>query len=1394
MLDFLTIQKKMVKGVFEISPKFRIYPKSKDLMVRGGDFYAVWDASKSSWSTNESDALRMIDDELDKYIVDNGYSRNDCYIKYMWDSDSGSIDSWHKYVQKQSRDSFECLDTELQFQNSPKSKEQYSSKCLPYALTAGDYSAWDKIIGTLYDEDERHKIEWAIGSVVCGKSKELQKFMVFYGSHGTGKSTILNIIQSLFDGYYTIFKASTLGSSSNQFALEAFRTNPLVAIEHDGDLSKIEDNTLLNSLVSHEHMMVNEKFKSTYTNKFNAFLFLGTNKPVRITDAKSGLIRRLIDVTPSGNTLPVSEYRRLIKQVEYELGAIAFRCKNIFEEDPHAYDGYTPLSMMGATNDFYNFVIDNYHIFKKDDGITLKAAWDLYKNFCEEAQIPYKASKRVFKEELKNYFRSFEERIQTDDGMRLRSYYSGFIFEKFEDFKNNTVEKAESNNYKIDFSCTTSILDEYIKDCPAQYTTKDGTPICAWDKVTTKLRDIDTTMLHYVKVPENHIVVDFDIQDENGVKVLDKNIEAASKWPPTYAELSKSGTGIHLHYIYTGDVNTVSRVFDEHIEIKIFTGKSSLRRKLTKCNDLPIAVLTSGLQKREEKKVIDKNIAVSEKMLIATINKVIAKELSNIPGTKCGIEFIKKITDDAYNAGIPYDISNMYNELFAYAAQSTHHSVYCLDIVDKMKLKSEEASENIVLENDKPIVFFDTEIFPNLFICNWKIQGKDKPIFRMINPTPSEIEQLFKYRLIGFNNRKYDNHIIYGAYMGYDNLTLYELSKKIIEGNKNCFFREAYNISYTDIYDFASAGNKKSLKKLEIEMGIHHQELGLDWNQPVPKEKWLLVAEYCDNDVRATEAAFEYLSADWAARQILADLAEMSVNDTTNTLSTRIIFGNNKKPQSAFIYRNMADPVFDMPEDIHSFLSEKCPEMMSTTHGDAGSLLPYFPGYKYEFGKSTYRGEDVGEGGWVKATVGCHVNVALLDVVSMHPHSTIAECLFGVEFTRAFYDIVYGRVNIKHEAWDKVNNMLNGKLTPYVQKVINGEMSSKDLANALKTAINSVYGLTAASFDNAFRDPRNIDNIVAKRGALFMIDLAKMVEEQGFTVAHVKTDSIKIPNATPEIIAAIHDFGKKYGYYFEHEATYEKMCLVNDAVYVAKYADPEHCKKMYGYIPGDNYKKGGTWTSTGTQFSVPYVFKSLFSKEKIEFEDLCETFSVGKGCLYLDMNENLPDVSMYEVELAKLIKKGVDIERQNELRVLIEEGHALTFIGRVGAFTPIRKGFNGGILYRVHENKNYAASGSTGYRWLESEYVKNSGKNVEAIIDMSFYTTLVDKAIDTINKFTDAEWFLSNDIIPWKTECGKDSCVGCNHLLKTSDDKLCGLGYDVSDYIYINNEKQKLYF
>ena len=1336
MVDFLKIATRLKKsGGVEIYPKF-IIKKSSDLMIRGGDFYAIWLEERGLWSTDEQDVLQMIDHELYEYAEKN----KDKYgpsvqVLYMWDSENGMIDRWHRYCQKHMRDSFHMLDEKLIFSNAGTNKTDYASKRLSYPLEAGDTPAWNKLISTLYSEEERHKIEWAIGAVVSGDSKTIQKFMVLYGAAGTGKSTVLNVIQQLFEGYYSVFDAKALGSSSNSFALEAFKTNPLVAIQHDGDLSKIEDNTRLNSLVSHELMTVNEKFKSTYSNRFKCFLFMGTNKPVKITDGKSGLIRRLIDVHPSGNKLSPKEYKTTFKQVSFELGAIAYHCQQVYLNDPGKYDDYIPRSMLGASNDFYNFVIDSYHIFKKSDGTTLKAAWEMYKTYCEEAKVPYPYSQRNFKEELKNYFWDFNDRFSLDDGSRVSSYYSGFRTDIFESEKNLEEENSENKSSWMEFKEQESIFDKECADCPAQYATSKETPSKAWDKVSTKLSELDTSKIHYVKLPENHIVIDFDLKGDDGKKSFEKNLEAASKWPATYAEVSKSGSGIHLHYIYTGDVNKLSRVYDDGIEIKVFTGKSSLRRKLTKCVSLAIAIISSGLPLKGEK-MVSKEVIKSEKGLRSLIKRNLNKEIH--PGTKPSIDFIHKILEDAYESGMNYDVSDMQNAVFAFAANSTNQADYCIKLVSKMHFKSEEPS--VGTDDEGPLVFYDIEVFPNLFLVNWKMEGEENPVVRMINPTPSDIEGLLRYRLIGFNCRRYDNHLIYARLMGYTNEQLYNLSQKIISGDRNAFFGEAYNLSYTDVYDFASAGNKKSLKKLEIEMGIHHQELGLPWDQPVPKSLWTKVAEYCDNDVIATEAAFNYLSADWTARQILADLADGTVNDTTNSLTTKIIFGNNRDPQDQFHYRNLAEPFSDIDEDTYQFLSEACPEMMEQTHGEAGSILPYFPGYKYENGVSTYRGEEVGEGGYVYAEPGMYGNVALLDIASMHPHSVIAECLFGVKYTKAFQDIVEGRVSIKHEAWDDVNHMLDGKLTPYIQKVIDGEMTSKDLANALKTAINSVYGLTSANFKNAFRDTRNKDNIVAKRGALFMIDLKNEVQKRGFTVAHIKTDSIKIPDATPEIIQFVMDFGKRYGYTFEHEATYDRMCLVNDAVYIAKY---------------DN----GEWTATGKQFAVPYLFKTLFSKEEIEFSDMCETFAVSKGDLYLDMNENLPDVSDLEKKLEKLEKKykegkisDTTFEKETYgMTEKIAEGHDYKFVGRVGQFCPIKSGCNGGVLYRINDGKTYAAPGSKGYRWLESEMVESLGKTKD--IDLSFYEELINNAIEDISKYGDFEWFVSDDpYIPKKLE------------------------------------------
>lgn len=1240
-MDFYRISVKEKRdGPPQLYPDWTV-GRSKDLMVRGRSFYAVWDEAAGLWSTDEYDVQRLVDQDLRRY-ADDEYARTKIVYQIM-NLQSFNTQIWstfRKFMQNIS-DNSHPLDEKLMFANSEVKKTDYASRRLPYSLEPGTCDAWDELMSVLYSEDERAKIEWAIGSIVSGDSKKLQKFLVFYGPAGSGKSTVLNIIQKLFAGYVAFFDAKALGSSNNSFATEVFRSNPLVAIQHDGDLSRIDDNTKLNSIISHEDMVMNEKYKPSYTSRANALLMIGTNLPVKISDAKSGIIRRLIDVHPSGDKIETERYNILIQQVEFELGAIAYHCLERYKQmGKNFYNAYRPLEMMLQTDVFYNYIESCYDILKAQDGVTLKQAYELYKTFCSETGISDKAvlAQYKFREELRNYFDKFEDRA-TVDGVSVRSYYSGF-----KDLFPPTPFIPHRPNFlvlrQLDPIYDHSIFDNLYGDQPAQYTKTDGSPKKHWINVDTTLRQIDPFKLHYVKIPENHIVIDFDLVDENGEKSLGRNIEAAAAWPPTYAEVSKSGSGLHLHYIYGGDVHELAGVYDIGIEVKTLLGDQALRRKLTRCNNVEIATLTSGLPKKA-KPVIDTKTIQSEKGLRELIARNLRKEIH--PGTKSSVDFIHKILDEAYTSGMHYDVRDLRGKVLSFAAGSTNQSEQAIKTVQKMRFVSEDAMPELTPNEEDPESFYDVEVYPNLFVVCWKYAGSPD-VVRMINPSPQDIELLFRLKLIGFNNRRYDNHILYARFLGYSLHDLYLLSKKIINGFDGALFGEAYNLSYTDIYDYTSL--KQGLKKYQIMLGLRHMELDIPWDEPVPEELWDQVVEYCVNDVVSTEKVHESRKQDFIARQILAELSGLSVNHTTQNHTTKIVFGDEKYPQSSFNYTD---------------------------------LSTLFKSYKFDGKESTYRGEVVGEGGYVYAEPGIHHNVALLDVASMHPTSIEELNLFG-PYTKNFSALKTARLAIKHRDYERARGLLGGKLAKFLEDTADADA----LSYALKIVINIVYGLTSAKFPNAFKDNRNVDNIVAKRGALFMIDLKHEVQRRGYEVAHIKTDSIKIPNATPEIIEFVMEYGLLWGYTFEHEGTYEQFCLINDAVYVAKSVRDGQVK----------------YTAVGAQFQHAYVYKMLFTHEDLVFSDFCETKNVTQGTMYLDF-----DQEEHELDLKKMVH-----------------------VGRTGSFVPVKNG--GGTLYRVKDDKYYAVTGTKGYRWLEREMVVG-----DVAVDFSYFEALTTSALEAIEKF-----------------------------------------------------------
>lgn len=1233
------------QDVTEVSPVFWVQDV-QDLMIRGREFYAVWNEEKGLWSKREIEVAGLVDKEL--AAETNRLDGAPSHTKWMRCYDTGSWRRWRQYVTSLP-DSWQPLDSKLVYRSDEPRRQDMASTRLPYDLEEGDPESFRTLLERLYEQEERDKLLWAIGSVVAGDSSSIQKFVVLYGSSGTGKSTVLNIIEQLFPGYTSIFDADALTSRSDAFASAMFRDSPLVAIHHDADLSRIDRNQLLNSIVSHEEIIINEKHKTQYTTSSRSMLFIGTNKPVRITDRQSGLIRRLIDVAPSGERFEPDEYQLLMSRIPFELGRIARYCRDAYTSMGRNYYGrYTPIRMMTETNPVYNFVEESAPRLLAEKEVTLRSLYTSYKEYCDESGLSFHVPKHVFKTEMMGYFKEFHPQRKTPTG-KATNVFVGLRTEMLEGFRAEERKANQEHPVGLVLDETVSVLDDVLADCPAQYASDGGTPRCAWDDCTTRLKDLVTTAEHFVRPPEDLVVIDFDLRGPDGQKDPVRNLEAAARWPRTYTEFSRSGGGVHLHYLYDGDVSRLAREYEPGVEIKTFGGKSSLRRRLTACNREPVRRLSTGLPEREERPaVLNKKKVASEKALRDLIERNLRKEVH--PATKPSVDFIRKILDDAYTSGMDYDVTDMYTRVMVFCANSTNNADYCLRVLRQMHFASEQHEDAGHEEYaDDKIVFFDVEVFPNLFLVCWKYDGSDE-VHQMVNPSPSEVESFLGKKLVGFNNRRYDNHILYARMMGYDNAGLFRVSKGIIDKQPNSTFREAYNASYADVYDFAAT--KMSLKKWEIELGITHKELDLAWDQPVPVERWAKVGDYCTNDVRATEAVFHHLQADFDARKVLAALSGLTVNDTTRQHMGRIMFGDERHPQDEFVYTD---------------------------------LSTMFPGYVFEDGHSTYRGEDPSEGGYVYAEPGVYHDVVLLDVASMHPTSIIQLNLFG-PYTKRFEEIVRARLAIKNGDTEKARTLLNGQLAEFLED----PAEAKRLAYALKIVINSVYGLTAARFDNLFRDPRNSDNIVAKRGALFMIDLKHFVQEMGLSAVHIKTDSIKVPGATPDQVEEIQAFAKRYGYVLEHEATYDTMVLFDKAQYIARAEGP-----------------GGHWSATGALFQDPYVYKRLLSNEEIHLEDLLVTKAVAKGTMYLDFNEALP-----------------------------ENEHDYQFVGRAGQFMAVQ---DGGELLVLRDDRYVSVAGTKGHRFITSDAARTVDWRDPSVVDAEYYEDKVRSARAQVERFISME-------------------------------------------------------
>lgn len=1286
MLDFVDVivnTEPYHKNAFdaEVYPSF-YYGYTKDIVLKGGKMVGFWNPDKGNWDTNKNDFVQFLDGKIrDKHEeikeefkekLKDEYKDHRIKVKYMGSVASRVMDDFEKLEKKSQQHDHVIFNNKIFFKDDLIRKEDYSTTQLSYRPEKGKTPVFDEFMEVLYEPEEIDKILWFMGAVFMSKMPYIQKGMFLYGAKGTGKGTVIQIFRDLFEEYCGVINLKKL-TSDTDFATSQIDTVPIL-IDDETNLSMIKNDTELLKLMSHDPIEVNKKYGIPYSVTFTGLLIAASNQRYKVRNLDSGITRRFVTVEPKGNKHSGKRYKELMDQMPFEYPQLAQRAIDHFNaKGQYYYDTYVDMSMVEYSDPTYRFVVDHYNELK--NGISWKRVGMLYHAYLESIGFDTKDYRNKIKAGLYPTYMDFANQKKVNGENRTSWFFNLKENVIFPHVTSEGIEvQDESDSQELRVIKGDSLLDKIAADYPAQLASKHGTPKVPWDKCKTTLSDIDTSELHYVILPLHHIVIDFDIKNESGEKDLDLNLEAAKKFPRTYTELSKSGQGVHLHYYYDGNVEQLERIYDKDIEIKVFTGKASLRRMLTKCNSEPIKTISHGLPLKGAEKMYNaaEIIKWDEKKLRRSIERNLSKQIH--ANTKPSIDLIQHSLRTAEENGVKYDLRDMYQDLVIFAAMSTNQADYCLGVVEGLTLSTIEEQEAIETYQavskvvpDKDLYFYDIEVYPNLFVICYKRYGEDK-ITKLINPSANDLEDFFDKAMIGFNNRRYDNQIMYYALMGESPLELYNRSTAIIrDKDKNVIKYQAMELSYADIYEYVFL--KQSLKKWQVQLNITHDEIEFPWDQPVPEHQWDRVVEYCCNDVETTEIVFKHTYGDYKAQCILSELSGLSVNSTHNQHSAQFMFGNERNPNQHFKYTNLAE---------------------------------IFPGYEYNpytktSEQSTYMGEFVGEGGAVRTTPGIWTDVALLDVESMHPTSAIELDYFG-PYTQKLADMKQTRLHIKHGNLDEAAKMFDGR----IEKYFKDKAEAKALSNALKLVINSIYGLTSAKFYNKFSQKLNVDNIVAKRGALFMITLQHEVEKQGYVVAHIKTDSIKIPNADEYIINFVNEFGKKYGYNFEHEKTYRRLVLLNKAVYAGEYLKENK---------DDPSLNKWAWEFTGGPLLEPFVQKTLFTHMEVADQEFRQIKEVSAG------------------------KDGTP---------------AAIYLGdeRIGRFAGVYPSLTGTDMWRITEPKDPDVepkkghvSGTKGFGWkLWSDY---KGKED---VDMTYFNKQVDDIVKQIEKVGDPALILED----WK--------------------------------------------
>lgn len=1184
-MDFYDIVIDTTKKVVSIGPIFRTID-IRDIIIdnKAQEVIAYWDEANSTWSENTAKLLTDIDKEVFSTYKEFQalHPEEPVTLNTINNVASVAYRDWLKFLNNV-RTPKHDFNSEVLFSDHEIEREDYATYKLPYRPDpAINIESFLEGMSVFYDSENLDKLLWFIGATLTGQIHSIQKFAYLYGRAGSGKGTTIEIIKHIFQGPYTGQISLEKLTGKSEFASAQVRDLP-VLYDPEVNLYRMTNDTPLLALTAHEPISVNKKFRDPVEVTFRGFLIAASNQPVKVRNIDAGINRRLVDIYQTGNKMTPQQYIPFMESIPSQVPGIANYAIERFNLLGRSYfDGYVSQQMLSQTNYMHRFVQENYTSFT--DPMPLGRAYEMYQTYLSNDNVDFKVTRHDFQNDFSRYYDHTESKHQTIAGVQAKFWFVGF--DNSSVINPHTEAVIEATPTPDLFSSDFNYFASNELHFPAQYANSHGVPKQPWSKVTTTLADIDQSKLHWINIDTSIIVIDIDQHkptDRPASEVL-----AELNLPATFTELSRSKKGYHLYYRYTDTTPLRTTDISPQVELKVYNGGLSLRRQFTTSNGIKnlaevnmttLQPLFDRLPKEKSPIMIDndfKKSIESEEQLRELIKKALRREVH--ANTKPNVDFIKHVVDNAILEGLTFNIADLEPTITAFALTSTNQSKAAVDIA--LNLQYQNPIKNPT-EFDMPtaptghiadedLMFYDVEVFKNVFMFSYYKQSTMTEPKTLINPTQDELFKVVNNEaLVGFNNYRYDDFILYYALLGYSPLELFGISKTIIEDkNSSKLSFKAHNVSYLDLYEISV--KKQSLKKWEVELGLPYDEIDTDWSAPLPEELWERVAAYNRNDTKVLPALLANIYGDYEAVQALASLSGLPINRTINAHTTQIIFtrpdGTHVKPDASY-----------------------------TTYTDLSEL---FPGYTFDrYTGASYLGLDPSMGGYIFSKPGVYSRAVELDIESMHPNSMVNLNYFG-EFTAQYANLL----EVKR-ALGASDTEAAIKALPALEPILNDPRTNvKAIITAVKRALNSAYGLTSASFDNPLKNPQNIDNIVAKRGALFMITLQRKLESEGIGVIHIKTDSIKLDNPTEEQINEVMEFAKSYGYRFKIEDTYEPFVLIDKA-------------QLIGYSANHE-----SWHAIGTKFINPYTYKTLFSHEDYILDDYSRTIESRTGKLYLGDN------------------------------------------------------------------------------------------------------------------------------------------------------------------------------